>query len=471
MSTTASVIMYNQQNLGDCFLIKFSNGDKKSWVMIDFGSYQGNNTIQEKIIANHIVSELNGDPLHIVLTHQHKDHLSGFITAADELSQLNVSQVWLSFLDDEDSEIGKAVRSVSTKYWQKSDKIKKIVENNFNDGPVKDMLDAKQGYDLFAEGQSGGQAISNMLEWLTKTDKQKKPLFLSPGDVFDMPGMEGEVKVYVFGPPSDFNKLRSLDPKDGEDVNGLSALNELDKSGDFLLNALEGIDTGNAINNIGAGFPFAKKYTIPVGKTVTASGLNTENTYNQPGKEWRKIDADWLSDVGQLSLHMDNLTNNTSLVLAFELVKTGKVLLFVGDAQIGNWKSWFDVKFKDTDVKAEDLLRRTVLYKAGHHSSHNATYKPGLELMNEKELVIMVPLNQEISDKFKFLMGKPPMMEGYNRKAQGRMVRTDTIFQDATKLQNLKFPFANKIDDIKGLSIVPPMPPSPPQLYLKYEVG
>jgi hypothetical protein len=33
-------------------------------------------------------------------------------------------------------------------------------------------------------------------------------------------------------------------------------------------------------------------------------------------------------------------------------------------------------------VKAEDLLERTVLYKVGHHASHNATLRQkGLELM------------------------------------------------------------------------------------------
>ena len=37
---------------------------------------------------------------------------------------------------------------------------------------------------------------------------------------------------------------------------------------------------------------------------------------------------------------MNKATNNANLVLAFELSKGGKVLLFVGDAQAGNWWSW-----------------------------------------------------------------------------------------------------------------------------------
>lgn len=61
--------------------------------------------------------------------------------------------------------------------------------------------------------------------------------------------------------------------------------------------------------------------------------------------------------------------------MAFELGKGGKVLLFAADAQRGNWASWSKKSWKDGDqiVTAKDLLARTVLYKVGHHGSHNAT--------------------------------------------------------------------------------------------------
>ena len=61
--------------------------------------------------------------------------------------------------------------------------------------------------------------------------------------------------------------------------------------------------------------------------------------------------------------------------MAFELPKSRKVLFFAADAQRGNWASWKDVTFKDgtETVTAKELLARTVLYKVGHHGSHNAT--------------------------------------------------------------------------------------------------
>ena len=55
------------------------------------------------------------------------------------------------------------------------------------------------------------------------------------------------------------------------------------------------------------------------------------------------------------------------------------MLLFAADAQRGNWISWSKKQWKDGDetVTTKDLLGRTVLYKVGHHGSHNATLNGG----------------------------------------------------------------------------------------------
>ena len=91
--------------------------------------------------------------------------------------------------------------------------------------------------------------------------------------------------------------------------------------------------------------------------------------------DWRRIDRDWLYSAEQLALDMSDYTNNSSLVLAFELGKGGKVLLFAADAQRGNWKSWAKKGWTEggKKVTVKNLLSRTVLYKVGHHGSHNAT--------------------------------------------------------------------------------------------------
>jgi hypothetical protein len=159
---------------------------------------------------------------------------------------------------------------------------------------------------------------------------------------------------------------------------------------------------------------------------------------------WRRIDDDWLGAVGRLALQLDVGVNNTSLALAFEL-PDGRTLIFPGDAQIGNWLSWDQVKFKDEHGKeltttAQDLLNRAVFYKVGHHGSHNATRKSGgLESMTSGHLVAMIPTDES------FARTKHPPKDGWKmpfdllyaalkKQTSSRIVRADF---DKTKTKEL----------------------------------
>lgn len=449
MSASVTVRMYNQQNLGDCFLLKFEDGVKKSFMLIDFGSYvSGKETTDREIeIAESIKETVQKNPLIVVLTHQHKDHLTGFISAKKIINDLNITEVWFSYLDDPKGKEAVAMRKATENFWKKNIENKKKVKAKFKGVPAVDnMLKAKEGFDLFAEHQTGGEAISNLLEW-SKNNCQ----FLVPGKNFTLPGLPVDsVNVYVLGPPTDPTLLRKLNPGKNDAVNSLNAmmqLSNLDTSSKLVGDALDAISSIEQPDSHGVrdNFPFNKKFTYSLNDTT--KNLLLEKKYTDALSAWRRIDYDWLSEMGRVSLHMDTLTNNSSLVLAFELVKSKKVLLFVGDAQIGNWKSWFDVTFENSSAEARDLLSRTVLYKAGHHSSHNATLLEGLDLMSEKDLVIMIPIKKEVSEKMHFSMLKPGMLAGYNRKSKGRVLRSDTVFHDAGNSNKFKFPFASKDKD------------------------
>ena len=126
---------------------------------------------------------------------------------------------------------------------------------------------------------------------------------------------------------------------------------------------------------------------------------------------------------------MESYTNNTSLALAFELPQSKKVLLFPGDAQVGNWQSWHLIESFKTDagvavdVKAEALLGNTVLYKVGHHGSHNATLRAtGLELMTHPELVAMIPVDRRTAKKMDWNMPFPTLFRRLAEKTRGRIL-------------------------------------------------
>ena len=62
----------------------------------------------------------------------------------------------------------------------------------------------------------------------------------------------------------------------------------------------------------------------------------------------------------------------------------------------------WDVDNGKRQVTAEQLLNRTVLYKVGHHGSHNATLREkGLEMMTDADLVAMVPVDVYIAHEKK----------------------------------------------------------------------
>jgi len=357
------------------------------------------------------------------------------------------------------------MREAMAKLLKKNDKIKEKTRAKFAHVPaVAKMLKAKDAIDLFAEDQTGGEAYTNLMDWC-----KKNPEFLLPGQTFDLPRLpENSVRVYVLGPPTDEKLLRKMNPTEDEAVHSLNAvmsLVNLDTSSNLILDALNAVspckDSYETEN-----FPFNKKFNTPVHDAVKAQRI--QKKYDE--EPWRKIDHEWLSEMGRVSLHLGNLTNNSSLVLAFELVEQQKVLLFVADAQIGNWKSWMDLPFKNTTTDAKDLLSRTVFYKAGHHSSHNATLAEGLNLMDEKELVIMIPVNETISKKMGFAMLQQGMLKGYNRMSHGRVLRSDTIYHKPTSARAFQFPFATTETDFTPKVKVVNNKADEDHLYIEYVV-
>lgn len=142
----------------------------------------------------------------------------------------------------------------------------------------------------------------------------------------------------------------------------------------------------------------------PKGSVYVVSKCPVARLYFDPEVANRRIDGDWLQSAEALALKIDGDVNNTSLALAIE-TPDSKVLLFPADAQVGNWLSWHDQDYPSEPgiqsgkgESAKTLLSRVVLYKVGHHGSHNATSKAlGLELMTHPGLAAMIPVVEEVA--------------------------------------------------------------------------
>jgi hypothetical protein len=262
------------------------------------------------------------------------------------------------------------------------------------------------------EHSTGAGRIAEALEYLKLRGKAAENIeYLKPGcDPLEMDGVK-DVR-YVLGPPEDPTLLKTsqvtAEMKSQDLIYHMAAIGD---TGMDALGAAVATLTGATPGDGDRYFPFSDEHRIPrrVPDQAGQPGPSpyfaliedfVSKTYDDPSQSWRQIEDDWVAAFGELALDLDNDTNNTSLVLAFEFVKKGEVLLFVGDAQVGNWKSWervrFDVPGRAKPMPALELLGRTVFYKVGHHCSHNATLKKGgLELMNRDDLVAFIPLDEE----------------------------------------------------------------------------
>lgn len=153
---------------------------------------------------------------------------------------------------------------------------------------------------------------------------------------------------------------------------------------------------------------------------------------------------DWLNQAEQLALWLDDFTNNSSLVLAFELVKSGKVLLFAADAQTGNWNSWKSIKWKKApqDFSWLNLMQQTVLYKTGHHGSHNSTLPDGLNNMTHEELVVMIPVDKSdpnITKKNGWKMPATNLFRELKKRSKNRVLRMDDGIMRSKNWDELPF--------------------------------
>jgi hypothetical protein len=418
----AKVRMY-RQGLGDCFLISLPRTDGSNrpfYVMIDCGVVLGTSdpgTIMTQVMDN-IVAVTGGEIDLLIATHEHWDHLSGFVQAKPSFDKLTkVGQVWLAWTENPDDQL-------TQKLKKEKGQALAALRMGLSQMQLAGDSDgvAELGGILEFFGAAKGPTTADALDNVRAKAKPSKPRYCLPTDPPVVPaGINA--RFYVLGPPYDEKMLRKINPSaTNKETYGLAL-------GNFQM-FMDG--AGTALTAVDDGRPFDQQYEIPFAYAQSAPEFDFfRKNYWQPGNAapdaWRRIDADWLGGASDLALQLDSLTNNTSLVIAIEL-PGGDVLLFAADAQVGNWLSWQDRSWtvEGKPVTGPDLLNRAIFYKVGHHGSHNATLKAqGLEEMTRLR-VAMIPVDHDMAVKKRW--GKMPLDElvaALNQQAKGVVLRVD----------------------------------------------
>jgi len=471
------VRMY-RHGFGDCFLVRFFAGDSLAYKMLIDCGLKHNDSVDGVSIAD-IVDDIkeeiavkkgrkNVPHLDVLaVTHEHWDHVSGFKPEKKLFDSFDIDNIWMAWTEDPNDEIAQQINAHLKENIAALTVAKEKLVKETNRKKTTGFYDSEySGNQMLGISESFNGALGAILEFYgplgatevtpsgikikdnfrtsietqkafdhikSKLAKNKAAIkYFTPGKIIDVKELPG-IRIYVLGPPK--NELINKDsPSRGANKEVYFSLSNASMSG-FVKGLLKGAD-----GIFDDGSPFQNVEYIDMEKAKKHKFY--KDTYFSKENTWRTIEGDWLNMAGSLALQMDSDTNNTSLVLAFEIIETGKILLFPGDAQVGNWLSWHDYIWqvkdgecgKTRDVTATDILNRTVFYKAGHHASHNATLKEkGLELMEDEDLVVFIPEKQDQYNGIPYSELIDRMME----KAKGRVLfSADKNFPPEDALKN-----------------------------------
>lgn len=467
-----AVRMY-RQGLGDCFLLAFAtvNAQRPTYVLIDCGVHRsqpgGNDNV--RLILNDLAVTTGGQIDILVATHEHTDHLSGFVTGAERITsgELKIGRLWLGWTEDPDHPVAKQLRGKRQTARQALDAVIERAEARRADG----TLDEQQAADLeqrlrsalsFSEVdlEGGGLSLDGLASELGANEREKLSIsalalrilrqhaqrteFLRPGSApLAIPGANA-ARTYVLGPPEDLALLKKSRPSSGwrqetylTEATGLVSFASAALAG--RASADRGEEQCGEVDQYELCNPFSAEVRIRYEDDAAAKSSFFQKYYGIGDRwhdqAWRQIEGDWLFAAEQLALDLDNHTNNTSVALAFELGPRGRglVLLFAADAQVGSWLSWCDLSWGEEKVlTVASLFARTALYKVGHHASHNATCKRdgsgrdyGLALMPDG-VIALIPVDAAVAAKLPgWHMPDPSLYQVLVRKARNNVLRSD----------------------------------------------
>ncbi len=391
---------------GDCFLVSIprEHDATEAHLMIDCGILLGTPNAETRMTecVDDIARATGGKVDVLAVTHEHWDHVSGFLQATDAFEKIEFGAVWMSWAENPDDpqarKLDKARDQALTMLGLAEAQL------GLAGAPEAEPLAA-----ILSFFGAAGRTTREAMKTARGLAKEAGPCYLEPGATLNL--ADTGARVHVLGPPRDEKLLLRSQP---------SSTNP--ETFHFALDGVDPTDLAKCLNADDPDVPFVRRWRIPMPLARTMPFFRER--LDAAGEEWRRIEMAWLEGATELALKLDANTNNSSLVLAIELAN-GEVLLFAGDAQVGNWLSWQDLTLPD-GRKGPDLLARTVLYKVGHHGSHNATLREkGLMQMTDLR-VAMIPVDQDTARRRRWTrIPLDSLVKELQTKTKGCVLRSD----------------------------------------------
>jgi beta-lactamase superfamily II metal-dependent hydrolase len=341
---------------GDFFLLTVATPAGLKHILIDCGVHAGDiGSIQEAVAE---MAEDTGKNLAlIIMTHRHADHISGFATCKALFSQFTVEQVWMSWFENPDDKPTAAFQANLAAVARRLS-LALAARRGPDDEELGYMAENATGPVLpFGGGNSNDVALAVLHGGF----KNKAPVaYYNAGDHPTLPPdlVNAGLTAQILGPPHDLALVAQMN---GKNEQYLAAGDESQAGRIVPFDHAFQID--------------ASKYPAEVFRDTSREAVEASVLAVQP---------DLLAAKARQA---DNTLNNQSLVVLFTF--RGKNLLFVGDAQWGNWENFLyggkvTVSGQTVLTKtSKEILKSIDFYKVGHHGSTNATPKDALAAMRD----------------------------------------------------------------------------------------
>jgi beta-lactamase superfamily II metal-dependent hydrolase len=396
---------------GDFFLMTVPGKNGPAHILIDCGVHAANiNTIDDCV--QDMKQETGNHLALVILTHYHADHMSGFASNYDDFAEFDVGAVWITNrLDPADADAAGFMAQISSVAQQL--KMQLAARQGADDDQANRKVENALGV---ASEDGGGGSNAKALRLLQSGFKNNPPVhYYQGGDTPTLPDeLEGMITAELLG-PSPKDSGGEFAASDNKTEQYLSALAD---NGVPDTTRIKPFDTHRWPSSAGD-YP---AHTFEEFGTPKGSGA----------KELEKALA--LAQPDALAAAADKLDgtlNNQSLVVLFTC--NGKKLLFVGDAQWGNWAYWLygkSVSGADPGIsdRAKEILGSIDFYKVGHHGSTNATPIPAVAALNKGSAAMCSTATGAYGNpKRKTEVPRTALMEALESRSGNRMVRSDWI--------------------------------------------
>jgi hypothetical protein len=368
---------------GDFFLLSLLPAPNQPvHIIIDCGVFKGTSGEGdigsiEAAVAD-MATTTQGDVALIIMTHRHADHIAGFARCADTYKKLRVGAVWMPIWESEYS-------PAAIKFQAQLAQAAAALRIHFTalSQPSAEQVTARRFMENATGPLESGAVGSNAkaLDLLKHGLSGVTPGYYTEGDVPTLPQAlrDAGLAATILGPPpiDDLDLMKLMDLQKGV---GEYLAAEADPE------TTERCEPFGSVWEVKAPFPHAGlREWLPSNRsmfgwappaTIDAARIAMENA----------LKASQPAAAIVAATQLNSFLNNQSLVVLFQF--KGKRLLFVGDAQAGNWEHWL-YKTNTPDKTggaamasdAQSILSSLDFYKVGHHGSTNATPKAVVEAL------------------------------------------------------------------------------------------